>query len=135
MKEGDVVLTPLPQSDGVVKNRPALVLRVMPPYGDYLVCGISTQLQRAVPRFDDVLARADSDFRATGLVAESVIRLGFLAVLPSRRIVGVIGSIGRDRHACLLRRLSKYLTAEVGTEGAKGPAGHGSDPAARSGGD
>lgn len=24
MKEGDVVLTPLPQADGVVKNRPAV---------------------------------------------------------------------------------------------------------------
>lgn len=32
MKEGDVVLTPLPQADGQVKNRPAVVLRNVPPH-------------------------------------------------------------------------------------------------------
>ncbi len=42
MKEGDVILTPIPQADGVVKNRPAVVLREMPPYKDFLVCGVST---------------------------------------------------------------------------------------------
>lgn len=31
MKEGDVVLTPIPQADGMIKNRPAIVLREMPP--------------------------------------------------------------------------------------------------------
>ena len=43
MKEGDVILTPMPQADGKVKNRPALYLREMPPFRDALVCGISTQ--------------------------------------------------------------------------------------------
>jgi mRNA interferase MazF len=37
MKEGDIVLTPLPQSDGKEKPRPALILRKMPPFGDFLV--------------------------------------------------------------------------------------------------
>lgn len=45
MKEGDVVLTPLPQADGMIKNRPAIILREMPPYRDFLVCGVSTQLK------------------------------------------------------------------------------------------
>ena len=44
MREGDVVLTPIPQADGRVKNRPAIVLREMPGSGDVLVCGVSTQL-------------------------------------------------------------------------------------------
>ena len=44
MKPGDVVLTPLPQADQVIKNRPAVALCQMPPFGDWLVCGISTQL-------------------------------------------------------------------------------------------
>lgn len=43
MKEGEVILTPVPQADGKVKNRPALILREMPRYKDFLVCGISTQ--------------------------------------------------------------------------------------------
>ena len=33
MKEGDVILTPVPQADGLVKNRPAIILREMPPSG------------------------------------------------------------------------------------------------------
>ena len=82
MKEGEVILTPLPQADGVVKNRPALFLREMPPFGDVLVCGISTQLHQQTPDFDELIMRSDSDFVISGLVADSVIRLGYLAVLP-----------------------------------------------------
>jgi len=44
MKQGDVILTSMPQADGQVKNRPALFLRILPPFDDALVCGISTQL-------------------------------------------------------------------------------------------
>ena len=32
MKEGDIILTPMPQADGKVKNRPAIYLREMPPF-------------------------------------------------------------------------------------------------------
>ncbi|MBE2202264.1 MAG: type II toxin-antitoxin system PemK/MazF family toxin [Anaerolinea sp.] len=53
MKQGDIVLTPLPQANGQVKNRPALFLRVMPPFNDALVCGISTQLRQQLPNFDE----------------------------------------------------------------------------------
>ena len=38
MKEADVIIVPLPQSDGMVKNRPAVILREMPPFQDPLVC-------------------------------------------------------------------------------------------------
>jgi mRNA interferase MazF len=46
MKEGGVALTPLPQADGAIKNRPAIALRQMPPFGDWLVCSVSTQLRK-----------------------------------------------------------------------------------------
>jgi mRNA interferase MazF len=52
MKAGDVVLAALPQADAQIKHRPAIVLRVMRPYGDLLVCGVSTQLQQEVRGFD-----------------------------------------------------------------------------------
>jgi mRNA interferase MazF len=42
MKQGDVILTPVPQADGNLKNRPAIILREMPSYGDMLFCGVST---------------------------------------------------------------------------------------------
>ncbi|OGV65665.1 MAG: transcriptional regulator [Lentisphaerae bacterium RIFOXYC12_FULL_60_16] len=113
MKEGDVILTPLPQADGATKSRPALLLRELPPFGDYLACGISTQLHRAVPEFDDIISKDDTDFTDSGLLSSSVIRLGFLAVLPNQRIVGTIGQVASDRHTRLLKTLSKHLVANL----------------------
>lgn len=98
MKEGDVVLTPLPQAGGQIKNRPAIILREMPPYGDFLVCGVSTQLHQEVAGFDDPIRPGDADFATSGLKVSSVIRLAFLAVLPVSSLLGTIGSIGKVRH-------------------------------------
>jgi mRNA interferase MazF len=109
MTEGDVLLTPVPQADGTIKNRPAVFLREMPPFKDLLVCGISTQLRQEVKDFDELISPNDSDFASSGLVRESLIRLGFLAVLPRNKIVGVIGSISATRHKRLLEKLSEYL--------------------------
>ena len=109
MKEGDVVLTPIPQADGVIKNRPAIILREMPPYRDFLVCGVSTQLGKEVKGFDEVISSTDDDFKSTGLRITSLVRLGFLAVLPGAQIIGTIGSLSSTRHRRLLKTLSDYL--------------------------
>ncbi len=111
MMEGDVVLTPLPQSDGKIKNRPAIVLREMPLFGDFLVCGVSTQVRRLAPDFDEPITSQDVDFDTSRLIGDSVIRLGFLAVLPSKNILGSIGAISPARHRRLLGKLSAYLIA------------------------
>ena len=113
MKAGDVILTPLPQSDGALKNRPALLLRQVPPFGDFLACGISSQLRQAGPDFDEVILRSDSDFSTSRLLADSVIRLGFLAVIAKTHIVGSIGRISRERHERLLFRLSAHLVSGI----------------------
>lgn len=112
-----MILTPLAQADGIVKNRPALCLRELPPWGDVLVCGISTQLRQCAPNFDEIIARADPDFAPSGLVAASVVRLGFRAALPRNRVLGSIGSVSPERHARLLRRLASHLTERI-----EGPA-------------
>jgi mRNA interferase MazF len=109
MKEGDIILTPILQADGQAKNRPALILRKMPPFDDFLVCGISTQLHQKVQNFDDIISKNDADFSGSGLVADSLVRLAFLAVLPSAKIIGAIGSISSIRHRHLLENLSNYL--------------------------
>ena len=109
MKEGDVVLTPLPQADGQVKNRPSIILREMPAFGDFLVCGVSTQLQHEVAGFDDPIRPGDADFPTSGLKAPSLIRLGFLAVLPASSLLGAIGEIDDTRHERLLERLCSHL--------------------------
>jgi mRNA interferase MazF len=109
MQEGDVVLTPIPQANGMIKNRPASILRQMPPYSDLLVCGVSTQLGQEVKAFDDTISPSDPDFSSSGLKSASLIRLGFLAVLPRNQILGSIGSISSARHKKLLKTLSDYL--------------------------
>jgi mRNA interferase MazF len=109
MKEGDVILARIPQAGGSFKNRPAIILREMPRFRDLLVRGVSTQLDQRVAGFDELISPADADFASSGLVAASLIRLGFLAVLPRSGVPGVIGSIAATRHRRLLQRLSDYL--------------------------
>ena len=109
MNQGDVILTPVPQANGILKNRPAIFLREMPPYRDLLVCGISTQLHQEVKGFDEIVDQSDSDFAATGLRTTSLIRLGFLAVLPRSAVIGSIGSVSPERHKRLLKKLSEHL--------------------------
>ena len=98
MKPGDVVIVAMPQADGTIKNRPAIILREMPPFRDTLLCGVSTQLHQEARGFDEIIAPADSDFAASSLRGKSLIRLGFLTVAPQTQIVGVIGSIAPERH-------------------------------------
>ena len=111
MNEGDIVLAPVPQADGHIKNRPAVLLRRLPPFGDWLVCGVSTQIQQRVADFDELIAPSDPEFANTGLKAASIIRLGFLAVLPETAMLGTIGSISRERHHRLLVSLCRHLRA------------------------
>jgi mRNA interferase MazF len=110
MKEGEIVLTDLPQADGGYKLRPVLLLKQMPGYNDFLVCGISTQLHHKINDFDELLDERDIYFVKTGLRQSSIIRLAFLAVIPSGKIPGKIGWIETDLHKDLLKRLANYLT-------------------------
>jgi mRNA interferase MazF len=109
LKDGDVLLAPLPQADGTAKDRPVLLLCRMPPFNDCLVCGISSQLQQAAPGFDEFITSSDPDFRTSGLKTSSLIRLGFLAVSPLNFFKGKIGSVSSTRRKRLLATLSNYL--------------------------
>ncbi|MGI8566783.1 MAG: type II toxin-antitoxin system PemK/MazF family toxin [Pyrinomonadaceae bacterium] len=104
MKEGDVVIVAMPQAKGTTKNRPTIIPREMPPFQDMLVCGVSTQLHQEVKDFDETIAPTDSGFVASSLVGKSLIRLGFLTVVPQSQIVSVIGSVSSTRHRRLLDR-------------------------------
>jgi mRNA interferase MazF len=113
MKESDVVIVAMPQADDGVKNRPVIFLRGLPPFRDALVCGVSSQMRHEVKGFDDVISPNDDDFRESGLIGASLIRLGFLTVVPQSKIIGSIGSISPDRHRRLLERLSKFLVGRA----------------------
>ena len=109
LEEGDIVLLSLPQADGARKNRPVLLLRKFSPFNDFLVCGISSQIKQEVKDFDYVIGSDNRWFSETGLLQPSLIRLGFLAMVPSNKIPGKIGVIRSDLRRELLVRLSNYL--------------------------
>ncbi len=109
MKPGNVVLAPILQADGQAKLRPVLVLALMKPFGDCLVCGISSQLRQEVAGFDAVMQPQDDDYPGSGLKFPSLIRLGFLAVHPSRDCSRILGRISQARLKILLVRLSQHL--------------------------
>jgi mRNA interferase MazF len=111
MNEGDIALAPLPQTDGQIKNRPVVLLRRLPPFGDFLVCGVSTQLQHRVVGFDEVIAPGEAGFAASGLKAASLIRLGFLAVLPEAALLGRIGTLSAAHRKRLLANLCRHLNS------------------------
>jgi mRNA interferase MazF len=114
MNEAQVALASLPQADGAKKTRPVLLLRQLPRFGDFLACGVSTQIHQEVAGFDDVIHPSDEDFSSSGLISTSIFRLGFLAVLPSQRVLGSIGRISTARHRRLLERLAGYLVIKSG---------------------
>ncbi len=109
MREADVALARLPQADGQAKPRPVVVLRHMPPFTDWLVCGVSTQVQQLVEGLDETIEPAHADFAGSGLKAVSLIRMGFLTVLPASQFLGIIGLISRERHHRLLQSLCRHL--------------------------
>src|ERR1041385_5660108 len=76
MKEADVALAPLPQADGQIKARP--VVRSAP---DAAICGLAC-LRRQHSGSDETIEPAHTDFASSGRKAVSLIRLGFLTVLP-----------------------------------------------------
>jgi len=110
MKEGDVVLAALPQADGKTKLRPVLLLRQFPPpYNDFLVCGISSRIHQMIDNFDDPILEKDDDYKSSGIIKESVIRLSFLAVTSASIIAGTIDRISEQRHQELLQKLGNYI--------------------------
>ena len=83
----------------------------MPPFGDWLVCGVSTQLRQRVAELDEVIDVSDGDFVASGLKAASLIRLGFLAVMPTAKFLGAIGSDLRRTQSPSSQKAFGYLRA------------------------
>ncbi len=111
VSEGEIVVAELPQSDGSAKLRPILLLREMPGSGDFLACGISTQLRQTQVGFDLILDQNDQYFGDTGLHNSSVVRLSFLASVPVTRMKRRLGTIPANLLKDLQSNLADHLLA------------------------
>lgn len=83
----------MPQGDKQYKMRPVLLLKKMPYFDDFLVCGISSKLHQKVEGFDLVLLKQDPLFPETGLEHDCLIKTGFLMTISSSLIEGVVGTL------------------------------------------
>lgn len=109
MKAGSVALARIQQADGRTKRRPVVVLQEMPPYRDWLVCAVSSQLRHECPGFDDIIGPDDDDFVTSGLKTSSLIRPGLVATLPESAILGQLGTISAARLSQLRKRLATHI--------------------------
>lgn len=110
ISEGCIVVAELPQADGNSKARPILLLRELPGFGDYLACGISTQVHQTIEGFDELISDSDSSFEMTGLRATSVIRLNFVSTVPKKRMSRLLGHLDSSLLAQLKGRLARHIT-------------------------
>lgn len=107
MEKDDIILASLPISNGSYKIRPALILSFFPPYGDYLVCGISSKLHQNIKEVSFLISEKDSFFKSSGLQTSSIVRLNYIAAIPENIIAGKIGSIPKVIYNTIL---NKFIT-------------------------
>jgi len=105
---GQVVVYRFPQTDlEEGKLRPALLLGKLPgEYDDWLICMISSQTHQYIAGFDELIQESENDFGKSGLKVPSVIRVGRLAVVSGKILLGAIGQVSKER----LRRVKKHLS-------------------------
>lgn len=110
-KSGQIVLFRFPQTNlASGKMRPALLLCKLPgPYGDWLICMISSQMHQYIKNFDEIVDTNDPDFANSGLKMSSVIRVGRLAVVEENTLLGAVGEIDADRLNRIKKNLSDWL--------------------------
>ena len=108
---GQIMLFRLPQAaleEGTC--RPALLLGKLPgDYDDGLLCMISSQTRHSIPPCDEIIQGHDSDFAQSGLKNVRVIRVGRLAVVEGRVLLGAIGHLSPER----LQRMKSHLAAWI----------------------
>lgn len=95
MEEGTIIRIALPQADGKDKVRPALLLKLIPPFSDLLICGLSTKLHNEIAGLDIRMDQNHPDFETTGLKYPSLIRSAYLFTLSQRRNEGAIGFVSK----------------------------------------
>ena len=112
IKSGQIALFRFPQTDlEPGKLRPALLIARIPgPYADWLICMISSQLQKKVDRIDEAIDKSDRDFVASGLKTPSLIRCSRLAVVSENIFLGPVGEISRERLIRIRTNIAAWIS-------------------------
>jgi len=70
---------------------------------------VSTHLEQAIPGFDEIITEGDPYIAATGLKGASVVRIGRLAIVEAKFLLGEIGEISTERLNRIQRRLADWI--------------------------
>jgi mRNA interferase MazF len=63
-----------------------------------------------IPQFDELIQETDSDFAVSGLKSASVIRVGRLAVVQGRVLLGATGHISPERLQRIKHHLAEWIS-------------------------
>jgi len=108
--EGDIVVFEFPRTDlGSGKLRPALLIKKVPSYDDWLVCMISTQLHQQIAGLEYILRDADENFAQTGLKKSSLFRVSRLAVVEKTVFEGKLGGLDEALFARIRMGLAQWI--------------------------
>ena len=109
MKPGEVVRVSLPESDGKVRSRPALLIKKIPPYNDWLLCAISSGKHLEQKGLDIMIDVKHSDFISSNLKFPGLIRTGFLFTIPESSIEGKMGTLSESTMVTVINNLVFFL--------------------------
>jgi hypothetical protein len=93
MKQGSVVKVAFEQADRKIKYRPAALLKKTEPYGDWIVCAITSKTHPQIKEVDIFINDQHPDFTTWGLNYSGLIRVAFLTAIPESIIEGAIGNL------------------------------------------
>ncbi|MFZ1694265.1 MAG: type II toxin-antitoxin system PemK/MazF family toxin [Flavobacteriales bacterium] len=110
MEAGDVIRWAFVQADGRIKLRPAVLVKSVPPFNDWVICAVSSQLQRYQVQLDVLLDASHPDFRRSGLSFPSVVRCAQLATIPAQQIEGRIGRLSEATITSIQQQLGQWLS-------------------------
>ncbi len=111
MKEGDIVKAFIQQADGEIKPRPAVLIKKLPYFDDWLICGISRKTYAVHKGFDIVITNNSKEFSQTGLDFDMVVRAGWLHNFRESKIEGSLGSLTSERLKELKANITRFINS------------------------
>lgn len=109
MKQGSIVKVAFEQADRKTKYRPAVLIKKTEPYGDWIVCAITSKTHLQLKEVDIFIDNLHVDFATWGLNYAGLIRVAFLTTIPENIIEGTIGNISDTTIEQVLNNLKDYL--------------------------
>jgi len=96
-KKNTIVLIPFPFTDlTAIKVRPAVIVSGCKTDDDIIVSFISSKKTKRLHKMDVKIQSKDKNFKQTGLKTDSLIKVGKLATLSKKIVLGELGNVSES---------------------------------------